>query len=439
MELEHLIRLKSPLSVQLEVTPECNNLCKHCYNSWRPNACSTECLKQDKENDKYLEKIVTSLINSEIFNVVLTGGEPLLNKGMLRKIIPRFVENNVGVNMNSNLTFLDKRYARELKEMGLNSVLTSVMHFKGEIHDKISQNKGSYERALEGIKNARQAELKVTVNMVTTQETVEDVYRTGRYLYENFDINGFCATRVNASPGSQEIGVMPISKKGLKLMLDQLIQLKEEINIRVDSLCPIPHCFDEDWEKYSMFYNRYCNAGRTFVSVSSKGEVYACQHTPLHYGNILNEDFGEIFKKMQDWKQNKYLPKKCSNCKEVEYCGGGCREFALNKNGSRDSVDPYVGAHIPKRNVVRKETITENGTYHFNDNLKCREESFGATIVKEKNVTFLTDLGYEFCKRFYSKDFKLKDAEKDMNLPTENVKAFLEHLYYKLMIIDVRR
>ena len=78
-ELRLFRTLKAPLSVQIEVTENCNHRCTHCYNYWK---------KGDKcifENMTFAtaKKVADEVINSQVFGVTLTGGEPFLNFDVL--------------------------------------------------------------------------------------------------------------------------------------------------------------------------------------------------------------------------------------------------------------------------------------------------------------------------------------------------------------------
>ena len=79
--------LSSPVAVQVELTPRCNNLCNYCYNSWRG----------DNEFERELSldghmKIAKELAKNNVFEVVLTGGEPLLRRDVVYPLAEYLVE-----------------------------------------------------------------------------------------------------------------------------------------------------------------------------------------------------------------------------------------------------------------------------------------------------------------------------------------------------------
>lgn len=77
MKVERL-DLAKPLMAQLEITSLCNHRCLHCYY-----------LDSDINNrpiepvqDSTVLQVADKLIEAEIFNVVVTGGEPLMKRDL---------------------------------------------------------------------------------------------------------------------------------------------------------------------------------------------------------------------------------------------------------------------------------------------------------------------------------------------------------------------
>jgi MoaA/NifB/PqqE/SkfB family radical SAM enzyme len=63
-------KLSAPISVQMEITGNCNNSCIYCYNHWREH----EKLASTKLSSKNLNIICDQLISTQVFKVTLTGG-----------------------------------------------------------------------------------------------------------------------------------------------------------------------------------------------------------------------------------------------------------------------------------------------------------------------------------------------------------------------------
>ena len=69
------LKIKAPLATQFELTSGCNQRCIFCYNVWK-NLCSEQnSITLSKENQL---KVIDKIIENEIFDIIFSGGEPLL-------------------------------------------------------------------------------------------------------------------------------------------------------------------------------------------------------------------------------------------------------------------------------------------------------------------------------------------------------------------------
>lgn len=114
---EHLVRKKvGDLSmITLEVTQQCNLRCKYCvyndnYDHYRPFTTEAMTWETAKKAIDYAYSLVEEKKEKK-FNIGFYGGEPLLNKEVIRKGVEygkkRFNGWDLNFNMTSNLTTLD--------------------------------------------------------------------------------------------------------------------------------------------------------------------------------------------------------------------------------------------------------------------------------------------------------------------------------------------
>ena len=68
---------------------------------------------------------------------------------------------------------LTKEKTRELKDAGLFGIIIGLEHINQEIQDKLRNYDGSYEQALEGIKNAKETGLYIGISTVATKERIK--------------------------------------------------------------------------------------------------------------------------------------------------------------------------------------------------------------------------------------------------------------------------
>lgn len=425
--------LKSPLSAQFELTNECDNACRHCYNSWRPDAHITR--HSLSMPDPQLYAIANEIINHELIHVVLTGGEPLLRGYQVVELAQRFTDAGLDLSLNSDLKQLTDDLASALYGAGIKSTLTSIIHHKPQIHDSVTQVNGSLEATLRGIQTARQAGINVSANMVVYHETVNDIYDVGKFLIENYNIKGFCATRVNASKPAIIQGVNRLDRSDIAIVLDSLIRLQQEFGLEVNTLNPIPHCFGNDWLKYDAIFRKACGAGKIFVGIAANGDVKACHHSDIVEGNLLQEPLTMIWQRMDQWRTDAILPNQCQDCPETPQCRGGCREYAKNVFGRIDGPDPMMGKEIPVREESLPALNILEGLYVFLRPLRIRREDFGALLIKSKsNFMMIDKVGLDCVMAYVNAPFTVADVANytQTELPTAN--RFMNQLHYHKMI-----
>lgn len=111
-------------------------------------------------------KIVTSFVNNGIDKIRLTGGEPLLRKNILSLVKKLRNENHLNdFSMTTNGIFL-KKYARGLKESGLDRVNISLDTLDAFKYKKITKD-GNLSAVMKGIEYARKYDLRpIKINVV---------------------------------------------------------------------------------------------------------------------------------------------------------------------------------------------------------------------------------------------------------------------------------
>jgi radical SAM protein with 4Fe4S-binding SPASM domain len=84
-----------------------------------------------------------------------------------------------------------------------------------------------------------------------------------------------------------------------------------------------------------------CLAGKNFVFVSRKGDVYPCGYFPLLVGNVRDRNFIDIWENSPELRalREGKLEGKCGRCSFARICGG-CRARAYARTGNYLESDP---------------------------------------------------------------------------------------------------
>ncbi|MDD2935216.1 MAG: radical SAM protein [Candidatus Pacebacteria bacterium] len=425
---------KSPLTVQLEITSKCNHRCTHCYNYWRSdNSIETTLTEID------LIKIMENLRNSEIMQMVITGGEPMIFSNLLIKGLELAKDFGIRCSINSNSTLVTSEIAQAIKRNN-SSVLTSMLSFDPDKHDSLTNSRGSCARLVKGIKMLIDEGVSVGVNMVVMKQNLYDVYKTGSFA-NSLGVKNFTSTKVCPSLGDNIFEKLKLDKDDNLILFDQLLRLKNESGIDVDTLTAYPSCLSQDWNKYGKFLlGRSCSAGKTFCAIGSSGKLRACVQHDEEYGNAITEPITSIWKKLGKWRDGSLLPDKCKKCQYLYLCGAGCRA-TCQFFGDIKSLDPDASDSCDFKPITDEknkiELIDKNLRLKVNPIIRFREEKFGTVLNTSKSrITVVTNDSAYLLKKLIDRGvFTLDEIFCDYSLNIESAHKFMSALYSKNVLV----
>ena len=393
--------LSAPTTCQIEITTQCSHNCLHCYNFWRNKNQSEEASRTLTIDESRI--IVQKLVDAKVFDVTFTGGEPLMAFDVLKSCIRQARDGGINVHLNSNLLPLTADRARELRELGLKGVVTSLMGPNAETYDMIAQHMNAFNRVVQNIKIAQDAGLNVIANMVVTKANLYRVKDTARFAH-SLGIRKFSATKASCPGNCSDFSAYALTVVEFRNYLQDLSEVGVELDINVDALEGYPLCGVKDLEAHNFARNRRCTAGINSVAIGSNGSIRPCAHFDVSYGNLLTEDLSTAWGRMGDWRAGDFLPTVCKSCQLLGVCGGGCRMEAKVCCGDPSAPDPYcvpedadfalksLQNYLERRQeqlpVVEKEGWFSVLPY------RSRKEPFGMTIrVDGRAYTFLNHEG----------------------------------------------
>lgn len=155
--------------LRISVTDLCNLRCFYCMHKDGVSKLTHESIMSPER----IKEIVYEAAKLGIKKVRITGGEPLVRKGIMEIIsyiheIPEIKE----ICLTTNGTLL-KEFAYKLKEAGVNRLNISLDTLKEDKYAKITRL-GKLSDALEGIKTAKDLGFKIKINTVLIGEFNDD-------------------------------------------------------------------------------------------------------------------------------------------------------------------------------------------------------------------------------------------------------------------------
>ena len=369
---------------QIELTQLCNNKCFHCYNFWK--GCTSETDANETFSREQITDLIEMLAHHDVFQVTLTGGEPLLFPELVLLTVQSCTSLGIEVSVNSNLTKLDPKLALALRDSGLRTFLTSIAGPSSDVHDAIVGRKGAFAEAVRGIRIAKEHGFRVTTNMVASTLNQELVMETGAFV-ASLGVDTFAVTKAN-SPCSNDCfrEQFAITRESVQRHLAELIQLKGLFGFEVDVFEHYPHCLIGDLDKYAFFARRRCTAGVTGCTIGPNGQMRPCSHSRHEYGNVFDaQGFNKAWLAMGSWRNGSLIPLECRPCKHLRSCSGGCRVDAELLRGDLASMETYATVEVDVISDLPKHTlpVLPPKMRIFDLGLRFRNESFGICVKRQ--------------------------------------------------------
>ncbi len=433
-------RLSCPIDVQIELTETCNQWCIHCYNYWRYN--SRKPIRGEMNKQGFLT-VLDTLQDCGVSVVTLTGGEPLLRPKIFFALLQKAKNYGMEVGLNSNGILIGKNEAERMYALGLDHALISLLGLENT-HDFITNLPQGFKKTREGISNLVDSGISVAVNMVASRLNQKQIYAVGGVVKE-LGVKTFCVTPMVPSHPSHSQYLL--SGEECKKALRELLRVKENLGLNVDTLEPIARClFKEDEEKDFIYFfgNRICSAAVSSCVVSPKGNIRPCIHADKEFGSILKEGLSVIWRKMISWSSADMLPKECAGCNANFICEGGCRMSAKLTSGKYNGEDMYMTEPIMDMDRISKlpknhpPDVNINTPLKINPKIFSRKEKFGWIVYIGNNVEFCTENGFTFILKLKEKGLFTKEGiVKDFGYGMEQTSLIINKLLRTQIVLAV--
>ncbi len=276
LALDKFLDKPYPTSVLLSMTKACNYHCSHCYQ------------KKDTYEDLTLlelEQISRDIQKKNISFINIEGGEPLLKFDRLLSLLDT-IDDRREVWINSTGYSLTLEKARELKDRGVFGMMISLHHPDKAKHDLFVGKKGAFDIAISSLKVLKQAGLAGAVNCTGTKEMIATFDKL-MDLASDSDM----VQLIHEKPSGAWIAKDDTLRKDY---VDRLKQLHVIYNKKKGYPALSSQAFESSPENFG------CTAGgieRFYVNAN--GDIQPCEFVNISFGNIREEPFDRIYKRMR--------------------------------------------------------------------------------------------------------------------------------------------
>ena len=328
-----------PPYLQWEIISECNHKCIHCYNYWRADN-----LNVAPHAD--FEAITEQIIARKPVYAAITGGEPLLVFDEIKPCIQKMIDSGIRGSVSSNGTLLTEEIAEFYAHNNIDTVI-SFPSIEPDICDAVCNSHGVVETLRDKFDILKRHNVQTTINIVLTKLNLPTLRMTLEAVKEwGFTARvGIAQRPINAS---DEYLRYELDGQDFRHIVAECIRAKREAGLDVDLSVCVPDCAFDSEEEYLAIDKGECYAGSIAYSIGTDGSVKACQCDIKTYGNILRDDFGEIYSRMSEWRDGGTIPAECSGCSREFTCRGGCRVEAYARGGDIKTRPAFADRrHVP--------------------------------------------------------------------------------------------
>ena len=300
--------------LQLSLTSACNLKCIYCYATDREEKGKHKLIFND------YRKIIDDAVKlSSGLDIVLTGGEPLLNKNCFA--IAEYAKSK-GCNpqLLSNGTLINEENIVHIKNI-FSLVKISVDGSTKEMHEKL-RGENSYSSVMKALNLLDSAKASYSISMTINKLNINDINNM-------------------AAKYGAILTFAPLFKAGSAKNSKLAISGEEYYRAlsNAKGINPLNYC-ESSLENAKQKKIIKCAIGDAEISISETGDVYPCQllhEDKFLAGNILNNSLFEIYNNSESLHKCRLLTvdniKGCSSCFLRYVCGGACRARAFFESG----------------------------------------------------------------------------------------------------------
>ncbi|MFX1451516.1 MAG: radical SAM/SPASM domain-containing protein [Promethearchaeota archaeon] len=358
-----------PIITIWSITDKCNLNCSHCYI--HKNTGNKELTYDEACN------VIDQLYKAKNLVVGFTGGEPLLREDIF-DLIKYISEKSMSTALATNGILISPSIAQKLKYAGLGYIQISIDGLE-QLHDK-SRGKGSFQNAIQGIKNCLDAGLYVSMDVVITKLNANQIYElvdlAKELKVQKLELLDFVPSQKAVDKEHYALSPLQVEKFGYLLCNIWEKLMKENYPLTISYKNPIfnkilaqrmPNSqvipffkggFPKNALKYFNFSERLskgifseqtpfspfitgCESGVYVIHIKPNGEVTPCPLNPRVIGSVKKNNIQDIWlhSPVLNEYRNLQFEGECGKCIYKIICGG-CRAKVFIFNKSLTKSDP---------------------------------------------------------------------------------------------------
>lgn len=279
------MELAAPLNVHWELTNICNLHCVHCYQQDDPDSGPLP-------SSEVLDTIARRIVDASVFEVTITGGEPLLVP-QLRDLIRLFNGHGVRPHVTSNGMLVSEEVADWLASVDV-TFQVSLDAADPDVHNQVRGSKRAFQAATAGIRRLVRRGVEVSIAYCAMRPNLDQIGGVAE-LADELGVRRVCVGEVLPYFGSaaRRTELAPDSS-GYADFVAGLTALKERYAPRVEVAVALlsGHLHDPRLRAAP------CTALARDLAVLHDGWAYPCPfvRSPAYrLGNLLEQSIADVW------------------------------------------------------------------------------------------------------------------------------------------------
>ncbi len=333
--------MKTPKSVDLEITNRCNLRCRYCSHF-----TSAGDVDEDLRTSEWL-RFFEELNRCAVMDVCLQGGEPFIREDF-KTLVEGIVKNRMRFSILSNGTLITDEIVQFIAATGrCNSVQVSIDGSIETTHDAF-RGKGSFFKAISGLKSLMKYRVPATVRVTIHKQNVRDLEAVSALLLDDIGLPAF-STNSASHLGlcRQNAEQVQLTAKERSLAMQTLLKLTQKYNGRISAQAgplaeargwlQMTDALDKGLENIpGRGFLTGCGGFMTKMAVRADGVMLPCGLIPnMALGRINKDDLKEVWQnhpELNRFRARRDIPLSdfdfCQGCRYMNYCTGSCPALA---------------------------------------------------------------------------------------------------------------
>ncbi len=326
-------------ALSLAIAQTCNLACGYCYAHGGSFGGAAKNMDWPVAHAAVL-RLMQDAGPGERVNLAFLGGEPLVNRGLLRRVTQfasdeaRERDIRIGFSITTNGTLIGAEDCEFLEEHGF--AVTVSLDGVGAQHDQLRPFRGgagSYERIIARVQPLlqHQRRMQVSARVTVTPLNLDLPGTLDAFVALGFHSVGFAP--MLSAPGRQ----LQLGETDIEVMLEQMIACgqKFEAETIAGRRYPFSNMTEALRQIHRGTHRPYpCGAGAGYLGVSADGDLSACHR----FVGDERAAMGDLTNGLERGKRNAWLAERhvhqqqpCRSCWARYLCGGGCHHEVIHR------------------------------------------------------------------------------------------------------------